>query len=309
MADAISRYIFRAPISRIGVKPGRRHIDAPHVAALQVSFAEIGQRSPISLILVAPDDPARDAYTYWLNAGCHRLHAARGLDWADIDATLDDDDALSAKIAEVDENLIRRDLNALERPQATHARLEAWAARYPERVLTAEDKPTKAKRGRPQKLRHGAAISAPVTMGFAADTAAATGFTRRTIERDLAIYRDIPASLQAKLAGSPIAESAALLRQLAALGDPDEKAKVAEVLLQGQTRNFTAARAIASGNTPSKAVRTPTDDRVKALLKLWGTSTPSEQDAFLLELSGRVQRGRWKIEEGQACVEGVRADG
>lgn len=300
MISGADRYIFRAPISRIGVKPGRRHIDPAHVASLQVSFAEIGQRSPISLILVAPDAPERDEYTYWLNAGGHRLHAASGLGWADIDATLDDDDALSAKIGEVDENLIRRDLNALERPQATHARLEAWAARYPERALVDDDGSTKAKRGRPPKRDHDDLFSGPVTMGFAADTAAVTGVSRVTIKRDLHIFRNIPASLQERLAGTPVAASAALLRQLAALGDPEEKAKVAEVLLQGQTRNFGAARAIAAGNAPSKLNRTPTDDRVKALLKLWGKATASEQDAFLFELSGRVQRGRWKVAEDRS---------
>jgi ParB family chromosome partitioning protein len=297
MSRGADRYIFKAPISRIGVRPRRRPIDQAHVANLAVSFQEIGQRTPISLNLVGPDEPARDEFTYWLNAGGHRLGAAKLLQWADLDAILEDDDALTARIAEVDENLIRRDYTALERAQALAARLEAWGARYPERIVLGDDGNARAKRGRPVKMGHGAPITAPSSMGFADDAAAKVNLSIDTVKRALAIYRGIPAGLQAALAGTPIASNPGLLRQLAALGDADEQAKVAELLIAGRTKNVAAARAIAAGNTPvSERPETPTDETVKAFRKLWASATPGARATILEELAGRPKLpGRWTL--------------
>lgn len=294
MSEAAPRYIFRPPISRIGVRPGRRPIDAGHVANLAVSFGEVGQRTPISLNLVADDDPARDRFTYWLNAGGHRLEAAKLLGWTELDAILDDDDALSAKIAEVDENLIRRNLNALEEAQALSVRQEAWAAKYPDRATTDEQGAVRAKRGRPTKLRHGAAIS---TMGFAADAAEATGLSKRTVERALAVYRGIPAGLQAQLLGTPVASNPGLLRQLAGMGDKDEQAKVAGVLVKGDAKTVAAAMAIAAGNAPAAPVPTPVDASLKAFRKVWADATPAARAAILHDLAGRSLPSGWIVRE------------
>lgn len=284
MGFAIPRSIVSIPLSRIGVKPGRRPIDREHVANLAVSFGEIGQRTPISISLVAPDDPQRDDYTYWLNAGGHRFEAAILRGWSDIDAILEDDDALTARIAEVDENLIRRDYTELERAMALAARLEAWSARHPDRAVQSEDGHVHAKRGRPKKMAHGAPIS---TMGFAEDAAKAGGFSTDTVKRALAVYRGIPAGLQERLLGTGIAANPGALRQLANIADKDEQLRVADVLLDGKAKKVSDAIAIAAGNAPLSAVQTPVDDQVKALRKAWAAATPSARAAWLRELSDK----------------------
>jgi len=294
-----SRSTTQLVIARIRVRPGRRPLDEAHIANLMVSFQEIGQRTAISVRPVADSDPERSAYANDLVAGGHRLEAARRLGWRVIDAVVEDEPELAARIAEVDENLIRRDLNPLERAMALAARLEAWSARYPDRIVVGEDGTLAAKRGRPKKLPHGAAITAPPTMGFSEDAAKTAGLSKDTVERALAVYRGIPASLQDRLLGTPIASNPGVLRQLANLVDKDEQRRVADVLLDGKTKSVSDAMAIAAGNAPSRPAQTPVDATVKAFLKVWGDATPSGRDAILHALAGdRRLPKSWIVRSG-----------
>lgn len=291
-------FLFRVPLSRIGIRPGRRPIDAAHVANLEVSFQEIGQRTPIGLNLVAPDDPARDLYTYWLNAGGHRLTAARNLGWADMDAILDDDDALTARIAEVDENLLHRGYTALERAQALNARLEAWAARHPERV-TAIGTGAAPKRGRPKNSGTAPEFGGvPAIMGFTAEAAAKSGLSEETVRRDLAVYRGIPASLQGQLAGTAIASNPGALRQLATIGGGEELEKVVAALLDGRAKTVSEARTIASGKPPITSPKGKVD-RLADAQALWRRMTASERRGFLDFIAPQLPAG-WTLSEDQA---------
>ena len=288
MATRGGRTAIQVRVARVWVPPGRRPLDQAHVDNLGVSMEEIGQRTPIGVLELGEDHPQYPAFAYQLNAGGHRLaaHIQRG--WPVIDAVIDDDDALVAKLAEVDENLIRRDLNALELAQALAARLEAWAARYPERATVDDAGNTRAKVGRPSKLAHGAPISdQSARMGFAADASGKVGISADTVKRALAVYRGIPAGLQAKMAGTPVASNPGVLRQLAAFGDAAEQAKVAEILISGKTKSVSDARIYAAGNVPSKGPKTPTDVTVKAFQKVWGAATPTGRAAILHDLFGR----------------------
>lgn len=294
MASGASRTIVQLPIARIRVGPGRRPIDEAHVANLMVSIGDVGLRQAIGVRRLDDESPARPEFSYDLGAGGHRLEAHRRLGRKVIDAVIEDDDDHTAKIAEVDENLIRRDLNALERAQALAARLEAWSAQNPDRAVVGEGG-AKPKRGRPTKMPHGAAIS---TMGFAEETAAKAGLSRDTIERDLAIYRGIPAGLQAQLLGTHIAANPGLLRQLAAMGDKGEQAGVAAHLIDGTAKTVADGMALVAGNTPSKAVQTPVDASVKAFRKVWADATPSGRAAILNDLAGRPLPKGWSVREG-----------
>lgn len=289
-----SRSTTQLPISRIRVKPGRRPLDPAHVANMKASFIEIGQRQPISVRPVPDSDPERANYAYELVAGGHRLEAGRQLNWRVIDGIVEDEPELDARIAEVDENLVRRDYTALERVQAVAARMEAFAAKHPDRVTVDEVGQTRAKPGRPKKLPHGDGVS-PRAMGFAQDAAQSVGLSVPTIERDLAVYRGIPAGLQAQLLGTAIGSNPGLLRQLANVADKDEQARVAELLLSGQAKSVPDAMAIAAGNTPATQAPVASDETLKAFRKLWAGATPSDREAVLHWLSGKKLPGGYAV--------------
>ncbi|MEW5687196.1 MAG: ParB/RepB/Spo0J family partition protein [Pseudomonadota bacterium] len=306
MAALASRSITQLLVSKIRIPAGRRAIDPAHVANLAVSFEEIGQRHAIGVRPIPDTDPERATYTYELVSGAHRLSTAALLGWRVIDGVIENESALDSTIAQADENLLHRPNDALERAQAVNARLEAWAAKHPERVSVDEGGALRVRRGRPAKLPHGAAVSGKMGhgdpfnacgMGFAEETAKAAGLSLPTIKRDLAVYRGLSASLQDRLLGTEIAANPGLLRQLADMADKDEQAKVADVLLTGRTKNLSEAMAIAAGNEPVKPVQTPADEAVKAFRKLWGAASPSAREAILADMAGRALPKGWMVEQ------------
>jgi ParB-like chromosome segregation protein Spo0J len=93
---------------------GLRHraICEDSVAALADSMEAIGLRTPISISC------SEDGAELRLVAGAHRLAAAQRLGWSTIECIVDfDTDEVDAELWEIDENLQRAELSALERDQ------------------------------------------------------------------------------------------------------------------------------------------------------------------------------------------------
>lgn len=271
-----------------------RPLDAAHVANLAVSMSEVGLENAVSVRLLKPTERNADGCVYQRTRGGHRLAAARSLNWRTVRVKIRDERAEIAKLAEIDENLLRRDYTPLERAQAFAERLEAWAAAHPDRVEKVDGQ-ARAKRGRPansRKLRD-FLDGKPALMGFAADTANQRGISQDTVERALTIYRGIPASQQARLHGTWIARNDAALRQLAGIAEADEQAKVIDLLLEGRTKSVPEARALAAGHVP--APKTPSDAVQRDFERHWKAATPSQRDALLHWLSGQSLPQGWTI--------------
>ncbi|MGL6196675.1 MAG: ParB N-terminal domain-containing protein [Thermoguttaceae bacterium] len=87
-------------IEKITQSKFRRPLDAGKVDEIVESIRTVGLINPITL---SPDNK--------LIAGAHRLEAARKLGWSEIDFTVLDTNELAAELAEIDENLIRNELD------------------------------------------------------------------------------------------------------------------------------------------------------------------------------------------------------
>lgn len=266
-----------------------RSVNPVAVRDLAVSVAEGVLLHPI---VVRPKDGR-----FQLVVGAHRLAAFRQLGRSLIPAVVRDMTDEQARLLEIDENLIRQGLTALERLTFLGERIEVWAARNPEKVVMDAAQPVK-RRGRPPK--HFAKLAkidgyAPSLMGFVEETARDTGMSRRTIYRAVQALAALPPAIRDRLHGTWIASNDAALRQLAALGDPAEQTAVIDVLLAGQTRNVAAARAIAAGASPEAATRTPTREIAAEFRKLWGKATPSQRAEALHWLAGQSLPKGWNI--------------
>ena len=286
--------LIEIPVRSIVVGDRLRQVDPATVENLQVSIKETGWFGSV-LVRPLPDDELGPRYG--LVVGAHRLAAVKALGRSAIAATvrpLSDDEALQA---EIDENLVRRGLTPLERAEMVAQRFQVWARRFPDRI-NAEGDATKPQRGRPKNSVNMTEFSggAPATMGFAAETAADVGLSPATIERAWRVVTHLPADLRARLHGTPVAKNEGLLRQLAALGDREEQAKVADVLLRGETKSISDARAIAAGNTPSKPAPTPVDEVVSAIQKIMAKAEPRARDAVYEHLAGTIgKKSAWMI--------------
>lgn len=277
------------PIASIEVGRRLRAVDPAAVANMVVSITESGW---FGSILVRPIPSEEGDARYALVAGAHRLAAMKALGRTHIAATiraLSDDEA---EQIEIDENLVRRGLTPLERAEMVAARFAVWGRRFPDRVVS-ENGAAKPKRGRPKKGENFSQF--PQAMGFAAETAAEVGLTKRTIEHAWVTVNGLPDALRQQLRGTWIARNEGVLRQLAAIADPAEQQAVAEQLLSGRTKKVADARAYAAGNEPVKARQTDVDEALKALQAAWKKAPPTVRAAFLDHLMGQPLPKGWKV--------------
>lgn len=160
-----------------------------------------------------------------LVAGLHRLTACKLLGFTEIECKIVDyHNQDQARLAEIDENLIRNELEALERS-------ELWLER--DQIL--ERMGLRAKAGDNQytrKRRGGETVSPPIRTTL--ELAKEAGYTDRTFQQGKQIARDITPEVKAKIKGTPIAKSPTALLKIARAGKPAQKAMVEQTLVAGE---------------------------------------------------------------------------
>jgi N6-adenosine-specific RNA methylase IME4 len=191
-------------LSGIAIAPDRRMraLRPDKVDELAASMRECGLLQPIVL------QPRGNGHAigFGLIAGRHRYEAARKLKWKSISAlVLEGLDADQARLAEIDENLIRADLGPAEQAAHLAERKRLYEMLHPE-----------AKRGgAPGAGRgKGKARKADKLSSFQTDAAAKTGKDPRTIRRSARRGEQIPNVAQ--LAGTVLDKG----DELDALADP-----------------------------------------------------------------------------------------
>ena len=102
-------------IEQIVVKPGRREIDEKHVEELAKSIKSLSLLNPITV-----------DQDYTLIAGLHRLEAVKLLGYSEIECNVTSLDGLRADLAELDENLIRKELSTLDFDELMQRRKEIY---------------------------------------------------------------------------------------------------------------------------------------------------------------------------------------
>lgn len=242
-----------------------RSIDENYANLLAENIAQAGRlRQPIEV-----RGKGKNADTFLLIAGGHRLRAAQIMNWATIDAFVYEADDDKARMAEIDENLVRHDLNPLDRAVFMFQRKEIYERLHPEAKHGAQG-------GRGSKRNEND------TMSFSKNTAEKCGWTERTIQRAVLIAGKLAPDVRATLPGTELAKSQSELLTLAKLGHGEQR-RALELLLGDQPKAKTMAAAIKL----IKGVRDsgPTgDDGFKALVAKWGRATPREREAFLQHL-------------------------
>jgi ParB family chromosome partitioning protein len=282
----------RLHVDQVVIGARLRPLNPAKVKALIVSYEETGALPPI---LTRPHDLSGDLPVVVLVAGLHRLEACREMG-VPVDAMVRDMTDAEALLTEIDENLLGPDLNPLDRAVFINARLEAWAAKYPERASIAGGD-IKPKRGRPTNSAKFAEF--PTGMGFTDETAAEIGLSERSVRQALATFRGLAPDTRAALSGSWIAKNEGALRQLAGVADKAEQAAVLDVLLKGETKSVSDAVALAAGRQPVRATPTADDTWLTAFQKAFKSGTPSQKAMALHWLQGqRLPSGYRVTEEG-----------
>lgn len=263
-------HIMSIPLDRIDVGPRLRRVDPAWVELLAASMAERGQQTPIEV------RPSEEEGRYLLIAGGHRMAAAEvaGLDSLNAIVTQATDD--EAELAEIDENLMRRELTPLDRAVFLAARKDVWLRLHPE---TGHGK---AKKNKGEERRTG-------VPSFDRATAERLGLDPRSIRR--AVSRaSIPADVRAMIAGHPVADSGAELDKLAAQS-ADMQRRIAAALTRPDAPARTVGAALAELAGPVRENRAAEAARqLVALMGAWRKAGRGARAQFLnhLEMEGEV---------------------
>jgi ParB family chromosome partitioning protein len=173
------------------------------------SIRLIGLLHPITVTQFGDKKP------YRLRAGLHRLEACKQLGRKDIPATIVKHMGPYADLIEVDENLMQTTLDAAQRALFTARRKELYLAIYPETAKGAAQgegkKRSLAEKGTGGQVGHeisdrqlGDEIPNQAHT-FSEDTAAKTGRSERSIERDAERGEKIASDVLEEVSGTPLA--------------------------------------------------------------------------------------------------------
>lgn len=202
-------------LDRIKVGLNRRPLKEKKVVELMESIEANGLLNPIT---IDQEDN--------LIAGLHRLTACKLLGLECIECkVLACDDPNQARLAEIDENLIRSELDVLERAQL-------WLER--DRLL--EELGLRAQPGDNQYTQKdpqagGETNSPPPKTTF--ELAQEVGYTKRTYQQGKQIARSIAPEVQVLIKGTPLAKSTTTLLKIARAGSAErQKAEAAEQAAQ-----------------------------------------------------------------------------
>lgn len=159
------------PISQIKVSEGRREADQEAVQELMDSISRVGLLNPITV-----------DQEYTLIAGLHRLEAAKLLGWSEIECTVSSLEGLLAELAEVDENVVRKGLSAVEYSDLLLRRKEIYEMLHPETKNGGDRKS--------EKIRIAKCNSDPAKP-FIQDTAEKLGVHPTTVARQIQTAKNL----------------------------------------------------------------------------------------------------------------------
>lgn len=196
-------------ISDIKVGENRRAIDEANVRTLMNSIKEVGLISPIAVTV-----------SNLLIAGAHRLEACRRIGMEKIECNVIEIDGLKAELAEIDENLVRHNLNHIDEGEQLLRKKEIYEVLYPETKKGAVNQYTKV-------LMAEDAVSNQKS--FVDDTASKMQIAPRTIRNKIQVAKSLSPEVKAIVRENGISEKSSI--QLARIKEPGKQKEAAEMLL------------------------------------------------------------------------------
>lgn len=250
----------RITIDAILVEGRLRKVDADSVQAIAASIDESGQHQPVA---VRRTNAAKKPYT--LIDGAHRLAALRLLGRVEVEAEIRKLNKDAARLAEIDTNLIRADLTALDRAIFLAERKKLYEKLHPETTAGGDRKSALFKNQNDKN----------VALKFTDDVAERLNLSARSIERAVFIAEYLQKPTVAALRGTVEAKHASRLLKLARLA-PD-KQQVAVNLFR---ENVPLADAIIQADGGKKK-KSDTDRTFEQLINAWEKAPTAARCQFL----------------------------
>lgn len=256
--------VILASVSAIDATGRLRPVDRSHAQMIAASMNESGLIQPIVVRADASGNGLK------LVVGGHRLCGAEINGWDEIAAILIECSDDEARQIEIDENLARKELTALERAEFLAERKRIYETLHPEAANGKAKKP---------KTEKGKVANLATFARFSKDAAKSTGLGERTVQRACELAASLSPEAIALIRGTKLADNQAQLQALAALA-PADQVTVAGLIKASAAPNVAKARAIAGLVPEGSAVR--------------------EDDRLLVELDAKIRR--LTLSQAQAVV-------
>lgn len=191
-----------------------RAVDADYVALLASSISENGN--------------------YLLISGGHRLEAVRSLGVKKITAIIVEASELEAQLREIDENLFRRDLSALDRATFLARCKEVYQELHPETRAGGDRRSKQMLKVEHLEEEGLESVSSPIMPTFSDETAERLGLSRQSIDRAISRYKAIDPDVREKIAATWLADSGAQLDVLVKQS-PEAQRRIADLIIEQGT--------------------------------------------------------------------------
>lgn len=215
---------------------GGRPVVGAQVNRLAESLSAIGLRQPITVRPTERFVSGVSTSVFEIVAGRHRFEAATKLNWREIDAVVMDGDADDAALWEIDENFARAELTDAQRADH-HVRREE--------ILVRKGIVSKPGKGGNRQVGD---------RSYSANASAATGQSKRSVERDIQRGKKIDPDVLKDIAGTDL-DKGVILDKLAQTPRENQAAKVAEIRdhQESEKLNRYTDKAVARGNADEAA--------------------------------------------------------
>ncbi|MDP3277101.1 MAG: ParB/RepB/Spo0J family partition protein [Deltaproteobacteria bacterium] len=269
--------------------------------AMRESIATIGLMQPITVDT-----------TYTLVSGRHRLEACRQLGWSHIPALIREVVGPMARLAEVDENLCRRELSVLERAEHIAVRKRLWIELNPAPLKGAPK--TRKTSGEDASPDVDAAVFRrvePQLSAFVGDTALRTGRAKAAVREDLKIG-GLPEDVRDSLRDTMLVDNKRELLALTRMSD-DEQREAVEKVKSGESKSVRKPKKKAEPALDEPVMTADDDELVSTAPKgkdgfeAWSVPSRSDTDRTRDEIHDAVKnalkfmeraRSLWPDEEG-----------
>lgn len=247
MSGLIGQFRYVA-LADIKVADRLRPVDEDWAQALAGSIARDGLLSPI--------DICAEGKGYRLVAGAHRLRAHALLGLTEIAAFMRDHEALGRRAREIAENVMRRELDPIDR--AAHI-TELYEVELQRAGVSLGEHRSKvgglANSARFKAEAEEAGDKLSSALNLQAQVAEKVGLNVRTLQRDIALHRGLKPAVREALRGHKVAQAASQLLTLAKRPEA-EQLQAAAAIVEGTASNAAfALRVIAGGREPPKHER------------------------------------------------------
>jgi ParB family chromosome partitioning protein len=237
-----------------------REVDEAYAEVMAASFEQRGQRQPVEVV--------RRGDRFRLVFGAHRLRAAQIVGWEAIKAVIVEADDAELRLREIDENLIRQELTALDRARFLLERKRLYEAMNPG-----------TGRGGDRRSDQSAKLA---VWSFSADIAEKTGLSERTIQRACELATKLAPDVIAKVRHTPLANNQAALETLAK--HPHSRQAHAVNLMLAEVNPAKSVNE-AFDRIDGRVVKAPEDKTLSKAIDLWGRMGAKDRRAFMAFLA------------------------